>query len=150
MDQILDECEGCIGIADDITVHGHTEAEYDDITVSDCVQSEENTCQSPNCEILGCLYDGSGLHPDAVHALPTPTNVTELQEFLGMVMQLSPFIPGLSTLTSPLHELLKKDAEFNQDASYQATFQCVEDAVASDTTLQYFDASWPITVQVDA
>ena len=29
MDQFLQECPGCIGIADDITVHGHTEAEHD-------------------------------------------------------------------------------------------------------------------------
>ena len=29
MDQILEECEGCIGIADDITIHGHTEAKHD-------------------------------------------------------------------------------------------------------------------------
>ena len=29
MDQILEECEGCIGIADDITVHGCTEAKHD-------------------------------------------------------------------------------------------------------------------------
>ena len=29
MDQILEECQGCIGIADDITVHGCTEAEHD-------------------------------------------------------------------------------------------------------------------------
>ena len=28
MDQILEECQGCIGIADDITVHGHTKAEH--------------------------------------------------------------------------------------------------------------------------
>ena len=27
MDQILKECPGCIGIADDITIHGHTEVE---------------------------------------------------------------------------------------------------------------------------
>ena len=29
MDQILEECQGCIGIADDITIHGYTEAEHD-------------------------------------------------------------------------------------------------------------------------
>ena len=29
MDQILEECQGCIRIADDITVHGCTEAEHD-------------------------------------------------------------------------------------------------------------------------
>ena len=29
MDQILEECQGCIGITDDITVHGHIKAEHD-------------------------------------------------------------------------------------------------------------------------
>ena len=56
---------------------------------------------------FGYLYDVNGVHPDpgkvdAVHALPAPTNVTEFQEFLGLITYLSPFIPGLSTLTSPL------------------------------------------------
>ena len=56
---------------------------------------------------FGCLYNANGVHPDpgkvkAVHALPAPTNITELQEFLGLVTYLSPFIPGLSTLTTPL------------------------------------------------
>ena len=67
-----------------------------------------------------------------------------------MVTYLSPFIPGLSTLTAPLHELLKKDAEFSWNASYQTAFPHVKDAVVSDTTLCYFDASCPIRVQVDA
>ena len=87
---------------------------------------------------------------DAVHALPTPTNITELQELLSMVTYLSPFISGLSILTAPLHELLKKDAEFSWDASYQTAFQHVKHVVVSDTTFQYFDASCQITVQVDA
>ena len=67
-----------------------------------------------------------------------------------MVTYLSPFIPGLSTLTASLHELPKKDAEFSWDAPYQTAFQCIKDAVVSDTALQYLDASCPITVQVDA
>ena len=29
MDQFLEECQGCTGITDDITVHGHTEVEHD-------------------------------------------------------------------------------------------------------------------------
>ena len=66
------------------------------------------------------------------------------------VTYLNTFIPGLSTLTAPLCELLKKDAEFSLDASYQTAFQHVKDTVVSDTTLQYIDASCPITAQVDA
>ena len=47
--------------------------------------------KAPAVNFFGCLYDADGVHLDpdkvnAVHAVPVPTNVTELQEFLGMVM----------------------------------------------------------------
>ena len=104
---------------------------------------------------FGCLYDANGVHPglgmvDAVHALPEPTNVTELQEFLGLVTYLSPFIPGLSTLIAPLCELLKKDTDFICNCTYDAAFQQVKEVIISDTTLRYFDPSLPMTIQVDA
>ena len=67
-----------------------------------------------------------------------------------MVTYLSPFIPGLSTLTAPLHELLKKDTDFTYNCTYDAAFQHVKDAVISDTTLRYFDPLLPVTIQVDA
>ena len=104
---------------------------------------------------FGCLYDANGVHLDpgkvnAVHALPAPTNVTELQEFLGLVTYLSPFIPGLSTLTAPLQELLKKDTDFSWNRTYDITFERVKETVISDTTLRYFDPSLPVTIQVEA
>ena len=149
MGQILEECEGCIGIADDITIHGLMEAEHDAhlwklMEVAQkyvlVFNSKKMQVKAPMMKFFGCLYDESIVHPDpkkvdAVHALPTPTNITELHEFLGMVTYLSPFIPGLSTLTAPLHEPLKKDAEVSWDASHQTAFQHVKDAVVSDTTL---------------
>ena len=162
MDQFLEECQGCIRITDDITVHGHTDVEHDahlcnlmQITHKyDWVfnpQKKHVKAQAVN--FFGCLYDTDGVHPDlgkvnAIHTLPAPTNVTELQEFLGLY--LSPFIPGLSTLTAPLHELLKKDTDFTWNHTYDAAFQHVKEAVISDTTLKYFNPSLPITIQVDA
>ena len=112
--------------------------------------------KDPAFNFFGCLYDADGVHPDldkvnVVHALPAPTNVTELQGFLGMVMYLSPFIPGLSTLTAPLHELLKKDMDFNWNCTYDAVFQHVKDAVISNTTLKaLLTPHFPVTIQVDA
>ena len=67
-----------------------------------------------------------------------------------MVTYLSPFIPGLSTLTAPLCELVRKDTDFTLNYTYDATFQHVKDAVISDTTLWYFDPWPPMTIQVDA
>ena len=104
---------------------------------------------------FGCLYDANGVHQDpgkvdAVHALPAPTNITELREFLGLVTYLSPFIPGLSTLTAPLQELLKKDTDFSWNHTYDTAFEWIKEAVISDTTLRYFDPSLPMTIQVDA
>ena len=72
------------------------------------------------------------------------------QEFLGLVAYLSPFIPGLSTLTAPLCQLLKKDTDFLWNHTYDAAFQWVKEAVVSDTTLRYFNPSLPVTIQVDA
>ena len=110
--------------------------------------------KAPAINFFGCLYDANGVHPDpekvdAVHALPAPTNVTEVQEFLGMVTYLSPFIHGLSTLTTPLQELLRKDANFTWNASYEAAFQQVKQAVFSNTTLRYFNLSLPVTIEVN-
>ena len=148
MDHILEECEGCIEIVDDITVHGHTEAKHDVCLwkLMEVAQKyglvfnpKKTQVKVPMVKFLRYLYDESGVHPDpekvdAVHAMPTPTNITQLQEFLGMVTYISPFIPGLSTPDTPLQEPLKKDAESSWDASHQL-FQYVKDAVVSDTTL---------------
>ena len=164
MDQILKECQGCIRIADDITVHGQTEAEHDaplkdfmHITCKyDLVFNPQKThVKAQAINFCGWLYDANGILPDpgkvdAVHALPAPTNITELQEFLGLVTYLSPFIPGLSTLTAPLWELLKKDTDFIWNCTYDTTFEWIKEAVVSDTTLRYFDPPLLVTIQVDA
>ena len=164
MDQFLKECPGCIGIANDITVHGHTEAEHENhlcnLMQVACkygvvFNPQKTHVKAPALNFFGCLYDANGVHldpekVDAVHALPAPTNVTEPQDFLGMVTYLSPFIHGLSTLTTSLQELLKKDADFTWNASYESAFEQVKQAIMSDTTLRYFDPSLQVTIQVDA
>ena len=119
------------------------------------VNPQKTHVKAPSVTFLGCLYDTDGVPPDsekvnAIHDLPAPTNITELKEFLGIVMCLSPFIPGLSTLTAPLYELLRKDTDFTWNHTYDAAFQCVKDAVISNTMLWYFDPSLPMTIQIDA
>ena len=51
---------------------------------------------------FGTVYDADGAHPDpkkvdAVHQMPSPETPSQLQQFLGMVTYLSPFIPLLYT-----------------------------------------------------
>ena len=165
MDQILEECQGCIRIADNIMVHDHAKAEHDahlwNLMQVTCkyglVYNPQKThVKASAVNFFGCLYDTDGVHPDldkvdTIHTLPVPTNVTKLQEFLGMVTYLSPFIPDLSTLTAPLCEL----AQERHRLHLEPTLQCPPSsmsraAVISDTTLQYFDPSLPMTIQVNA
>ena len=74
---------------------------------------------------------------------------SQLQQFLGMVTYLSPFIPSVSTHTAPLQELLKKDSEFIWNTSYQEAFDRIKELVCKDRTLCYFNVQKPVTIQVD-
>ena len=101
------------------------------------------------------VYDADGAYPDhkkvdAVHKMPPPETPSQLQQFLGMVTYLSPFIPSLSTHTAPLQELLKKDSEFIWYTYYQEAFDRIKELVFKDMTLCYIDIWKPVTIQVDA
>ena len=67
-----------------------------------------------------------------------------------MVTYLSPFLPSLSSFTAPLCGLLKKDAKFTWNETYQDAFDSVKSLVCSDTTLHYFNVCRPVVIQVDA
>jgi len=56
---------------------------------------------------------GVRLDEDKVQAmleLPTPQSRLQLQGVLAVVYYLGRFIPNVSTITTPLHQLLKEDA----------------------------------------
>ena len=56
----------------------------------------------------------------------------------------------LCSFTTPLHGLLKKDAEFTWNETYQDAFDSVKSLVCSNTTLCYFDVCRPVTIKVNA
>ena len=67
----------------------------------------------PSVEFLGYRVDGEGRHPRdekiaAIKGAPSPKNVAELRSYLGLLNYYGNFIPNLSTLLQPLHELLRK------------------------------------------
>ncbi len=122
MEQILEQCNGCIGISDDVTVHGWTEEEHDRCLhtlmkmahANGLVFNSANTLiKAPSVNFFSCLYDKDGIYPDPakvadIKNMPAPVNVTQLQQFLGRAMYMSPFILDFSTQTALLWELLKR------------------------------------------
>ena len=153
MDQILTHCDGVIGIADDVVVHGTDDQEHDKhlhkfmrVTCEHRLVFKKDKCGVKETSVVffGCVCDANGAHPDpekvsTVHKMWAPETATQVKKALWLVTYLSPFIPSLSSFTAPLHGLLKKWTEFIWNNSYQETFDKVKSMVCKDTTMWYFD-----------
>lgn len=58
---------------------------------------------------------GIGADPDKVEAIksyPTPTNLKEVQRFLGLAWWYHKFVPNFSKIAQPLNEIKKKGSRF--------------------------------------
>ena len=65
-------------------------------------------------EFLGHWIDKNGIRllprkMDAVMRARSPTDVTELKSYLGLLNYYSKLLPNLATTLHPLHDLLQKD-----------------------------------------
>ena len=104
---------------------------------------------------FGQILTKDGLKPDphqvdVIQQWTTPTCVTELHSFLGLVNYLCKFIPYLSDLRQPLQELLKSKNEFYWTQVHEMAFNQLKEAIAKDVTLQFFNQDLPLYIEVDA
>ena len=104
---------------------------------------------------FGQVLMKEGLRPDlhkvdGIKQWPTPTNVTELQSFLGSVNYLYKFIPYLLDLRQPLQGHLKSDSEFLWIQVHDKAFKNLKQAICKDITLQFFDSDLPSYIEADA
>ena len=63
---------------------------------------------------------------------------------------MGPFISNLSTLTSPLRELLKEHNRFKWYPAHQEAFIKIKDSICSEVTLTYSEPAKETILQVDA
>ena len=164
MDQILDQVDGALGIADDVAVYAKNEEEHDRILHKLMQVAEENglVFNSKKCLIkqkqinfFGTIYADNGIHPDPkkvddLRNMPTPRNKKELQEFLGFITYMAPFIPNLSSQSACLRDLLKNDVSFIWEPHHELCFEALKNCITADSTLQYYDTSVMPVLQVDA
>ena len=108
-------------------------------------------CQfmKPSLECLGHQVDKEGFQPVeakvlAVKDVPSPTNVSELKSFLGMINFYRKFLPNLSSTLEPLHELLRKETHFKWCKRQQEAFQAAKDL------LVHYDPEKELVVSCDA
>ena len=72
------------------------------------------------------------------------------RRFLGMTNYLSRFTTRLASLSAPLHDLCKKDSDFQWHPEHATAFNHIKDEISRVTNLQFYDRSTPVTLQVDA
>ncbi|XP_011882947.1 PREDICTED: uncharacterized protein K02A2.6-like [Vollenhovia emeryi] len=136
LEQILQDLKKTESYFDDVIVHGATQEEclqnlhaclarlqvYDlHINRGKCIFFAEKI------EYLGHVVQHNQISKSpakvqAILEMPRPKNVEEVRRFLGLLTYYARFIPDLSTKTTPLRTLLKKNYNFKWSATCEAAF----------------------------
>ncbi|CAI7840801.1 unnamed protein product [Closterium sp. NIES-54] len=132
---LLDRC--AIVFSDDILIFSKTREQHlrDLDAVFKRLQKNRLITEGSKCEFfkqelefLGHVIsrDGTKIDPANIKTIQewkSPTNVMELQGFLGFVNYARRFIPNLAGITGPLTNLLHKDRKFVWGEEAEAAFQ---------------------------
>ena len=125
MDVICNPLSNVIGIADDIIIWGDKEdgSDHDEALTTFLAAAKENGLKvnykkvqykTKEISFFGETFTTEGHKPDtakvkAIREMETPTNVKELQTFLGMCQFLAKHSPWIAELAEPLRQLTCKD-----------------------------------------
>ena len=109
----------------------------------------------PGLEFLGYRIDGEGRHPTdektaAIKGAPSPMNVAELRSHLGLLNYCGNFIPNLSTLQQPLHELPRKGVKWAWTEECEKAFVRSKPELVADKVLVPYDEKRKLILECDA
>ena len=158
---IIGDCTGALVLIDDVIIHGKIIEEHDHNSrkLMETARTAGLTFNNNKCAInqeqvrfFGAIFDKNSIHPDPqnveeIKSLTSPTNITELQKVLGIIIYMAPFFPRLSDLTANLRKLLRKDID---NDSHQKSLQEIKDLIYKEMLRHYYDPSKKSVIQVDA
>ncbi|XP_064647478.1 uncharacterized protein K02A2.6-like [Lineus longissimus] len=96
---------------------------------------------------------GLGIDPGKVRAIeqmPRPDNLEALRRFLGLANYLAKFLPNLTSETTPMRNLTKKDVPFSWSMAQEETFNKVKKLVVEAPVLAMYNPSEELTLENDA
>ena len=164
MSEALSGLAGTVCMMDDVLVYGENREEHDkrltgvlqrlsDLGLT--LNADKCVFAQTSVKFLGHVVDSQGIRPDpdkieAISEFATPTCVSDIRRFLGMVNQLSKFSPNLSDMTQPLRELLVKDKVWVWDEAQRQTFSRVKNNLTASPILAHFDPNRETVLSADA
>ena len=109
----------------------------------------------PSVTYLGHKIDAEGLHPlpdkvQAIQEAPSPTNVQELKAYLSLLTYYSRFLSNMSTVLSPLYQLLQKDIKWRWTTNENNAFLASKDLLTSSSLLVHFNPNLKLILACDA
>jgi hypothetical protein len=103
---------------------------------------------------LGFIITKDGLKADpskieVMKAFQTPTNVSELRAFLGLIRFYRRFIPGCSQITRPLNKLLKKEEPYRWEQEQQDAYEEIAKKLTETPVLKRPEWNKPFILYTD-
>jgi hypothetical protein len=157
---------GCrvVHYIDDILFYAATREEHDSLVrevirrlrdVGFAICADKCVFLQPSMTFLGHSVSGTSIKPDllkleALTCKQPPTNVAELDSFLGFVNYLARYVPRLAHLAEPLHRLQSSKVEFAWTTDQDAAFRAIRLALVESPGLALFDPHAPVVVDTDA
>lgn len=164
MDKILHGIRNTYSYLDDILLISSTQEEMIDLVHEVLcrlnefgvkVNEEKSEFLKTSVIFLGHLIDGTGIHPSpeltrAIVEAPRPTDITQLRAYLGLLNYYGKFLPNLSTLLHPLHQLLNSGIKWEWDTKCEEAFAKSKKLLLKNNVLMPFDPRLDIIVTCDS
>ena len=104
---------------------------------------------------IGFLIDKNGIRVnprkiDPIINMPQPTNVKQLQSFLGAVNYYSKFIPNMADIAKHLYKLIEKNAIWEWKNECDDSFQVLKQRLSESPVLSMYDPDILLKVDCDA
>ena len=81
---------------------------------------------------------------------PVPTTVTQVRQFVGLTLYYRQFVENFATIAAPLHNLTKKEAEFEWTTDCQNAFEILKSKLIRTSVLVYSNFDADFVLETDA
>lgn len=113
------------------------------------------TFAASSVKYLGHIIKNNSITPlkdnlKTIREFPTPKNKKNVRQFLGKINFHGKFIPNASITLEPLHNLLRKNTQFQWSNECEKAFEIIKNHLCSSPILAIFDSKLPIAIYTDA
>ena len=164
INEVLMDCNFAMGYLDEIIIFSKTEEEHlqhlEEIfnyLMKTGLKLKLQKCSffKKHIQYLGHLISDEGIQPlpeklESIAKMPTPQNVKQVKQFLGLGGYYRKFVPCFSDISRPLTQRTRKNEGFNWTTECDKCFHMLKDYLQEAPILRYPDQSADYILYTDA